>query len=80
MSEEVIKIVQVDDHGLCRQALSDLLEARGGMKVLATIGDPEGEPDSLGILVETWEVHRGIFRCSHHPRLRSSHPRPAADR
>ena len=30
--------------------------------VLATIGDPEGEPDSLGILVETWEVHRGIFR------------------
>ena len=30
--------------------------------VLATIGDPDGEPDSLGILVETWEVHRGIFR------------------
>jgi 4-amino-4-deoxy-L-arabinose transferase-like glycosyltransferase len=32
--------------------------------VLATIGDPDkdGDPDSLGILVETWEVHRGIFR------------------
>ena len=32
--------------------------------VLETIGDPgeDGDPDSLGILVETWEVHRGIFR------------------
>lgn len=47
MSDEVIRIVQVDDHGLCRQALSDLLEARGGMKVLATIGDPLEAPDIL---------------------------------
>lgn len=47
MSNEVIKIVQVDDHGLCRQALSDLLEARGGMKVLATIGDPLEAPEIL---------------------------------
>jgi hypothetical protein len=31
-------------------------------QVLATIGDPEGEADSLGILVDTWEVHRGAFR------------------
>ena len=35
-------------------------------QVLAVIGDPEGapdgEPDSLGILVDTWEVHRGAFR------------------
>ncbi len=32
--------------------------------VLETIGEPgeDGDPDSLGILVETWEVHRGIFR------------------
>jgi 4-amino-4-deoxy-L-arabinose transferase-like glycosyltransferase len=32
--------------------------------VLETIGgsSQHGEPDSLGILVETWEVHRGIFR------------------
>lgn len=47
MGEEVIRIVQVDDHGLCRQALSDLLEMRGGMKVLATIGDPREAPDIL---------------------------------
>ncbi len=46
MSDE-ITIVQVDDHGLCRQALSDLLEARGGMKVLATIGNPEEAPAKL---------------------------------
>jgi hypothetical protein len=31
-------------------------------QVLATIGNPEGEADSLGILVDTWEVHRGAFR------------------
>lgn len=30
--------------------------------VLATIGNEEGEPDSLGILVDTWELHRGLFR------------------
>jgi two-component system nitrate/nitrite response regulator NarL len=42
-----IRIVQVDDHGLCRQALSDLLELRGGMKVLATIGNPVDAPAVL---------------------------------
>ena len=31
-------------------------------QVLATIGNAEGEADSLGILVDTWEVHRGAFR------------------
>lgn len=41
---ETIKIVQVDDHGLCRQALSDLLELRGGMEVLATVGNPQEAP------------------------------------
>lgn len=30
--------------------------------VLATIGSPQGEADSLGILVDTWEIHRGAFR------------------
>ena len=30
--------------------------------VLATVGSPEGEPDSLGILVDTWEIHRGALR------------------
>jgi two-component system nitrate/nitrite response regulator NarL len=42
-----IRIVQVDDHGLCRQALSDLLELRGGMKVLATVGNPIEAPAVL---------------------------------
>jgi two-component system nitrate/nitrite response regulator NarL len=42
-----IRIVQVDDHGLCRQALSDLLELRGGMKVLATVGNPVEAPAVL---------------------------------
>jgi len=42
-----IRIVQVDDHGLCRQALSDLLELRGGMKVLATVGNPLEAPAVL---------------------------------
>jgi two-component system nitrate/nitrite response regulator NarL len=36
---EQIRLVLVDDHGLCRQGLSELLEARGGMSVLTTIGD-----------------------------------------
>lgn len=30
--------------------------------VLATIGSPSGEPDSLGMLVDTWELHRGTLR------------------
>lgn len=38
---EIIRLVLVDDHGLCRQGLSELLESRAGMKVLATVGKPE---------------------------------------
>lgn len=38
---EAIRLVLVDDHGLCRQGLSELLESRAGMKVLATVGKPE---------------------------------------
>ena len=34
------RIVLVDDHALCRTGLSDLLRQRGGMDVLAAIGDP----------------------------------------
>jgi hypothetical protein len=30
--------------------------------VLATIGSPEGDADSLGMLVDTWEIHRGALR------------------
>lgn len=33
-----------------------------GPEVLAAIGSPEGDPESLGVLVDTWEIHRGTFR------------------
>jgi hypothetical protein len=30
--------------------------------VLATIGNPEGDAESLGMLIDTWEIHRGTLR------------------
>jgi len=36
-----IRVVLVDDHALCRSGLSDLLQHRGQMQVLAALGDPE---------------------------------------
>lgn len=38
---DTIGLVLVDDHGLCRQGLSELLQSRAGMQVLATVGKPE---------------------------------------
>lgn len=38
---ELIRIVLVDDHNLCRAALSELLERRGGMQVIGRTGNPE---------------------------------------
>jgi two-component system nitrate/nitrite response regulator NarL len=35
------RVVLVDDHALCRTGLSDLLRQRGGMDVLAALGDPD---------------------------------------
>lgn len=35
------RIVLVDDHSLCRTGLSDLLRQRGGMDVVAALGDPD---------------------------------------
>jgi two-component system nitrate/nitrite response regulator NarL len=37
----VTRIVLVDDHALCRSALADLLERRGGMQVIGRTGDPD---------------------------------------
>ena len=34
------RVVLVDDHALCRKGLAELLRLRGGMEVLATLGDP----------------------------------------
>ena len=31
-------------------------------EILAAVGSPQGEPDSVGVLVDTWEIHRGTFR------------------
>jgi len=36
-----IRIVLIDDHGLCRRGLSELLEHRAGMQVLGAAGTPE---------------------------------------
>jgi two-component system nitrate/nitrite response regulator NarL len=36
-----LSIVLVDDHSLCRNGLTDLLEHRGGMRVAASTGDAE---------------------------------------
>ncbi len=36
-----LKIVLVDDHSLCRNGLTDLLQQRGHMKVAASTGDTE---------------------------------------
>ena len=38
---EMIRIVLVDDHTLCRAALSELLERRGGMQVIGRTGNPD---------------------------------------
>jgi len=36
-----IRVVLVDDHALCRSGLSDLLQHRGHMQVLAALGNPD---------------------------------------
>jgi two-component system nitrate/nitrite response regulator NarL len=42
-----LRIVLMDDHALCRSGLSDLLHQRGGMEVVAALGDPERLGDVL---------------------------------
>ena len=44
-----IRIVLVDDHALCRSGLTDLLEHRGNMQVVAALGAPE---QLVGVLRE----------------------------
>ncbi|MDE2416792.1 MAG: response regulator transcription factor [Burkholderiales bacterium] len=38
---EPVRIMLVDDHSLCRSGLTELLENRGGMKVIGATGNPE---------------------------------------
>lgn len=40
MSEQ-IRVVLIDDHGLCRRGLTELLELRAGIKVLGATGNPD---------------------------------------
>ncbi len=40
MNETPISVVLVDDHSLCRNGLTDLLQQRGQMRVAAATGDP----------------------------------------
>ena len=36
-----IRLVLIDDHGLCRRGLAELLEHHAGMQVLGSTGDPD---------------------------------------
>lgn len=42
---EPLRIVLIDDHGLCRLGLGELIDLRPGMKVVAATGDPEEAVD-----------------------------------
>lgn len=41
MAEQPIRVALIDDHGLCRLGLGELIELRAGMKVVAATGNPE---------------------------------------
>jgi two-component system nitrate/nitrite response regulator NarL len=41
MSEQPIRVVLIDDHGLCRRGLAELLEHRAGIRVVGATGEPE---------------------------------------
>ncbi len=49
-SAQPLRIVLVDDHALCRNGLTDLLQHRGNMRVVAALGDPS-------LLVATLQEH-----------------------
>ncbi len=46
---EAISVVLIDDHGLCRKGLAELLWHRAGIKVVGATGDPD---EALAILRE----------------------------
>jgi two-component system nitrate/nitrite response regulator NarL len=46
---EPIRVVLIDDHGLCRRGLAELLEQRAGIKVLGTTGNPD---EAVRLLME----------------------------
>ena len=55
----MLRIALVDDHALCRNGLTELLERRGGMQVMAATGDAEQVALGAGLaqmLLEAEEV------------------------
>jgi two-component system nitrate/nitrite response regulator NarL len=38
--KEALRLITIDDHGLCRRGLTELLELQPGIKVLASTGNP----------------------------------------
>ena len=48
---ERIKILLIDDHGLCRQGLAELLEHRAGMEVVGSVGTLEAAESVLARVV-----------------------------
>jgi len=44
---EPLRIALIDDHGLCRLGLGELIELRAGMQVVATTGNPEEALDLI---------------------------------
>jgi two-component system, NarL family, nitrate/nitrite response regulator NarL len=47
MNSTPLRVMLVDDHALCRSGLTDLLQHRGNIKVVAALGDPQQVPDAL---------------------------------
>ena len=41
MSDLPIRVVLIDDHGLCRRGLAELLEHRAGIRVVGATGEPD---------------------------------------
>ena len=41
MNETTPRVVLIDDHGLCRRGLGELLEHRAGIRVVGATGEPE---------------------------------------
>jgi two-component system nitrate/nitrite response regulator NarL len=41
MSDNPVRVVLIDDHGLCRRGLAELLEHRAGIRVVGATGEPD---------------------------------------
>ena len=41
MSDLPVRVVLIDDHGLCRRGLAELLEHRAGIRVVGATGEPD---------------------------------------